>query len=341
METTMKIIPLAAAALLLAAPAQAQSVADFYKGKTVRLIVGIAVGSGYDVNARLLARHLGKHIPGNPTIVVQNQPGAGSVTMTAQLQTQGPFDGTVIGAAFGGMPTIPLLQPQSAKRIEPTKLIWIGNTNKETHVSYVWHTAPVQSLDQLKTKELITGAQGPGSSQYDFPPVARALLGLKFKVVSGYGSTSKINLAMESGEIHAGIAAWTTVKTLQSKWLKEKKIKIIAQWALRPNPELPGVPNIFDLAKTDADRDAFRLVMARLDIGRPFFVPPGVPADRVAALRKAFDDTMKDKDYLAEAKRLRIDTDSMSGTELAALVAQVSKTPAATVKRVRAALEAK
>ena len=159
--------------------------------------------------------------------------------------------------------------------------------------------------------------------------------------MSGYGSTSKINLAMESGEIHAGIAAWTTVKTLQSKWLEEKKIKIMAQWALRPNPELPGVPNIFDLAKTEADRDAFRLVMARLDIGRPFFVPPGTPADRVAALRKAFDDTMTDAALLAEAKKLKIDIDPMTGVQLAALVEQVSKTPEATVARVRKLLEPK
>jgi tripartite-type tricarboxylate transporter receptor subunit TctC len=336
-----KVLLTTCALVVLGVPASADSVADFYKDKTIRLIVGIAVGSGYDVNARLLARHLHRHIPGNPTIVVQNQPGAGSVTMTAALQTQGPFDGTAIGAAFGGMPTIPLLQPASAKRIEPTKLVYIGNTNKETHVSYVWHTAPVQTLDQLKTTELITGAQGPGSSQYDFPPVARALLGLKFKVVSGYGSTSKINLAMESGEIHAGIAAWTTLKTLKSNWLQDKKVKVLAQWALRPNPELPGVPNIFDLAKTEDDRAAFRLVMARLDIGRPFFVPPGVPADRVAALRKAFDETMKDAQFLAEAKKLKIDIDAMTGAELAALIEQVSRTPAATIKRVRDALESK
>jgi tripartite-type tricarboxylate transporter receptor subunit TctC len=338
----MNAFQIAVAGVLLAtAPAHAESAADFYKGKTIRLVVGIAVGSGYDVNARLLARHLGDHIPGNPTIVVQNQPGAGSVTMTAQLQSQGPFDGTVIGAAFGGMPTIPLLQPEAGRRIEPTRLLWIGNTNRETHVSYVWHTAPVQTIEQLKKRELITGAQGPGSSQFDFPPVARALLGLQFKVVSGYGSTSKINLAMESGEIHAGIAAWTTLKTLQSQWIAQKKINLMAQWALRPNPELPGVPNIFDLAKTEADRDAFRLIMARLDIGRPFFVPPGVPADRVATLRAAFDATMKDPAFLAEAKKLRIDIDPMTGVELAALVERVNGTPAATVSRVRAALEAK
>ena len=139
-------------------------------------MVGIDVGSGYDVNARLLARHLANHIPGKPTIVVQNQPGAGSAIMTSQLYTQGPFDGTVIGAAFAGMPTQPLLQPGSGIRFDPVKLLWLGNTNRETHVTYVWHTSPVQSLDEVKSKQLIMGAQAPGSSQVDFPLVANALL---------------------------------------------------------------------------------------------------------------------------------------------------------------------
>jgi hypothetical protein len=233
--------------------ASAQSVADFYKGKTIRMVVGIDVGSGYDVNARLLARHLANHIPGNPAIVVQNQPGAGSAIMTAQLYTAGPFDGTVIGAAFAGMPTQPLLSP-GKMRFDPTELLWLGNTNRETHVTYVWHTSPVQSFDELRTKELIMGAQAPGSSQIDFPLVANALFNLKHKVISGYGSTAKINLAMESGEVHGAIAALTSLRTLSSQWLADRKIKIITQWALRTNPELPGVPNALDLAKTEADR---------------------------------------------------------------------------------------
>jgi tripartite-type tricarboxylate transporter receptor subunit TctC len=324
------------------APAQAQdNVASFYAGKSIRLVVGIDVGSGYDVNARLLARHLGNHIPGKPTIVVQNQPGAGSAIMTSQLYTAGPFDGTTIGAAFAGMPTQPLLQPGGGIRFDPVKLLWLGNTNRETHVTYVWHTSPVQSLEELKTKQLIMGAQAPGSSQVDFPLVANALFGLKFKVIPGYGSTSKINLALESGEVQGTIAAWTSVKTLSSQWIADKKIKVIAQWALRPNAELPGVPNALDFAKTATDQAALRLVMARLDIGRPFFLPPGVPGERVAALRKAFDETMKDPAYLEEAKKLSIDVDPLTGAELGTLVEQVSKTPADTVARVRAALENK
>ena len=338
----MKLISLAVAGLLLAAgsPAHAQSVAEFYKGKTIRMVVGIDVGSGYDVNARLLAKHIVNHIPGNPSIVVQNQPGAGSANMTAQLYANGPFDGTVIGAAFAGMPTLPLLAPGKV-RFDPAQLLWLGNTNRETHVTYVWHTSPVQSFADVQTKELIMGAQAAGSSQVDFPLVANALFNLKHKVISGYGSTAKINLAMESGEVYGAIAALTSVRTLSSQWLAEKKIKIITQWALRANPDLPGVPNALDLAKTDSDRAALQLVMARLDIGRPFFLPPNVPADRVAALRAAFDATMKDQAYLAEAAKLKIDVDPMNGADLTAFVAQVVKTPPDTVARVRKALETK
>ena len=335
----MKPTPLAIAILLAAgSPAAAEDVAAFYAGKSVRLVVGVDVGSGYDVNARLLARHMSAHIPGKPSFIVQNQPGAGSATMTSQLYAAGPFDGTVIGAAFAGMPTLPLLQPGGA-RFDPTKLIWLGNTNRETHVTYVWHSAPVQSLAEARSRELIIGAQAPGSSQVDFPLVADALLGFKFKVVAGYQSTGKINLGLESGEVQGTIAAWTTLKTLSSDWLKDGRIKVIAQWALRPNPELPGVPNVLDTASTESERAALRLVLARLDIGRPFFLPPNVPADRVAALRQAFDATMKDPAYLGEAEKLKIDVDPITGAELAALVAQVAQTSADTVARVRAALE--
>jgi len=336
----LAVVAIIAALMPAGSPAAAEDVAAFFAGKSIRLVVGVDVGSGYDVNARLLARHMAAHIPGNPSFIVQNQPGAGSATMTSQLYAAGPFDGTVIGAAFAGMPTLPLLQGGGA-RFDPTRLIWLGNTNRETHVTYVWHSAPVQSLAEARSRELIVGAQAPGSSQVDFPLVADALLGFKFKVVAGYQSTAKINLALESGEVQGTIAAWTTLKTLSSDWLKDGRIRVIAQWALRPNPELPGVPNVLDAASTEGERAALRLVLARLDIGRPFFLPPNVPADRVAALREAFDATMKDPAYLAEAEKLKIDVDPLTGTELAALVEQVAKTPADTVARVRAALEHK
>jgi tripartite-type tricarboxylate transporter receptor subunit TctC len=328
----------AVTALMLgfAAPATAQdSVAQFYQGKTIRMIVGVAAGSGYDINARALARHMSEHIPGKPVIVVQNQPGAGSISMTNQLYNAGPFDGTAIGAAFGGMPTAPLLTPEGVK-FDPNKLNWLGSTNRETHVTYMWHTSPANSFDDFKKRETVVGAQAPGTTQYDFPLVANAIFGTKFKIVPGYGGTPQIHLAMERGEIEGnGASAYTTIKALNADWIKDKKIKILAQWALRPNPDLPGVPSVLDLAKNDADKAALLLVLARLDFGRPFFLPPNVPADRVAALRKAFDDTMKDPAFLAEAEKLKLDIDPLNGVQVSELVARVLATPENVVERVR------
>jgi tripartite-type tricarboxylate transporter receptor subunit TctC len=325
----------------LATPAAAQDdVAAFFKGKTLRLIVGIGVGSGYDINARLLARHMAAHIPGQPTIIVQNQPGAGSLTMTNALYNTGPYDGTVMGASFNGMPTTPLLQPTGV-RFDPVKLNWLGSTNRETQAMYVWHTAPARTLEDARAKETIMGAQAPGSTQFDYPVLANQLFGFKFKVVTGYESTPKIHLAMESGEVHGTIANWSTLKAINTNWITEKKIRILAQWTLKKNPELADVPMFLDLAQSDAERAALRLMLARLEYGRPFFLPPNVPAARVEALRRAFDATMKDPAYLAEVDKLKIEVEPLSGEEVAALVEQVSRTPTDTVARVRAAMENK
>ncbi len=323
------------------APVMAQDdVAAFYKGKTVRLVVGIGVGSGYDINARLLARHMPKHIPGNPTVIVQNQPGAGSLTMTNQLYAAGPFDGTVFGASFNGLPTTPLLQPTGA-RFDAVKLNWVGSTNRETQAMYVWHTASLQTLDDLKTKEFIVGAQAPGSTQYDYPVLARELFGWKTKVITGYEATPKIHLAMERGEVHGTWANWSTLKAIASQWLEEKKVRILAQWALRKHAEMPDVPIILDLATTDAQKQALQLALARLEFGRPFFLPPNVPAERVAAIRRAFDATMKDPEFLAEAEKLKIEVDPLTGEQVAALIVDIYKTPADTVARVREAMAPK
>jgi tripartite-type tricarboxylate transporter receptor subunit TctC len=328
------------AALMAAGGSAAQEdVASFYRGKTLRIVVGVSVGSGYDINARLLARHMAAKVPGNPTVIVQNQPGAGSLTMTNQLYAIGPFDGTVIGASFNGMPTTPLLQPAGA-RFDATKLTWIGSTNRETQVSYLWHTAPAQSLAEIATKEVIVGAQAPGTTQYDFPVLANHMFGYKFKVITGYESTAKIHLAMERGEIHGnGATNWTTLRALNSDWLEQKKVRVIAQWALKKHPDLGDIPLVLDLAKNDADRAALQLIVARLEYGRPFFMPPNVPAERVDALRRAFDATMRDPAYLAEADRLKIDVDPLTGEQVAAVVAQVSRTATDVVARVRTALE--
>jgi tripartite-type tricarboxylate transporter receptor subunit TctC len=327
--------------LAAAAPSSAQDdVAAFYKGRVVRIVVGVGVGSGYDINARLLARYLPKHIPGNPNVIVQNQPGAGSLTMTNQLYAGGPFDGTSIGASFNGLPTAPLLQPAGA-RFEATKINWIGSTNRETQAMYVWHASPIMTLDDLKTKEMIVGAQAPGSTQYDYPKLAEKLFGWKFKVITGYEATPKIHLAMERGEVHGTWANWSTLKAIAEPWIKDKKIRILAQWALRKHLEMPDVPLILDQAKTDEQRQALNLALARLEFGRPFFMPPNVPPDRVSAMRRAFDATMRDKDFVAEADKLKIEIDPLTGEQVAGLIAYIYKTPAETVDRVRAAMAPK
>src|SRR4051812_16178939 len=337
---TRALLGLAVVLATSATAAAQQDVADFYRGKTVRIIVGVGVGSGYDINARAMARHLSAHIPGNPTVIVQNQPGAGSLTMTNQLYGSGPFDGTVIGASFNGLPTTPLLQPAGV-RFEAVKLNWIGSTNRETQVTYVWHTVPVATIDDVKTREVIIGAQAPGSTQYDYPMLANQLFGTKFKVITGYEATPKIHLAMERGEVHGTWANWSTLKAISEQWIKDKKIRILAQWALRKHPEMPDVPLILEQARTQEQKQALDLRLARLEFGRPFFMPPNVPAERVNAIRRAFDATMKDKEFLDEADKLKIEIDPLGGEQVAALIEQIYKTPAATVERVRDAMAPK
>jgi tripartite-type tricarboxylate transporter receptor subunit TctC len=331
---------LLALAILAMTPALAfaqEDVAAFYKGKTIRFVVGIGVGSGYDINARVVARHIGKHIPGNPGTIVQNQPGAGSLTMTNQLVNAGPFDGTAIGVTFNGLPTTPLLLPTGV-RFDPLKINWVGSTNRETQAMYVFHTAPQMTLEDLRTKEMIVGAQAAGSTQYDYPMLGNAMLGLKFKVITGYEATPKINLAMERGEVHGTWANWSTVKAISSQWLQEKKMRILAQWALRKHPDMADVPLIYDVVKTPEQKQALDLALARLEFGRPFFLPPGVPEARVTAIRRAFDATMKDPEFLAEADKLKIDIDPMTGEQMSDLLKAIYQTPEATVAQVRDAM---
>ena len=206
---------------------------------------------------------------------------------------------------------------------------------------YVWHTAPMQNLDDLKTKEMIVGAQAPGSTQYDYPMLGKALFDLKFKPVTGYKSTSDINLAMERGEVHGTLANWSTVKTLNLKQYEDKQIRMLVVWGGREHPELKGIPLITSLAKTPEHKQALQLALARLEFGRPFFMPPNVPPARVAAMRRAFDATLKDPEFLAEADKLKLEIDPMSGDELAKMLEDIAKTPADVVARVRTAYEAR
>jgi tripartite-type tricarboxylate transporter receptor subunit TctC len=334
------VILIGALCLGAALPARAQEdVAAFYRGKQLRMIVGTGAGGGYDLFARAVARHIVDHIPGNPTIVVQNQGAAGGLVMVNQLASLGPKDGTVIAAPVNGIPTAPLLEPQGA-RFDAAKLNWVGSTNRETYVAFAWHTAPVQSLADLLRRPLIVGATAPGTTLVDFPLVANAILGTRFKVVRGYDSTPQINAAIERGELEGnGGIGWQSVKTQTPQWIADRKITVIAQYGLERDPEL-AAPTMLELAKSEADRAALTMMFARTEYGRPYFTPPDVPPARVAALRRAFDATMKDPDFIADAAQLQLELSPMTGEEVQALVARLAGTPPEIVARVRSALAA-
>lgn len=338
MQRSLIVVALCSLAAVAPAHAQQDTVASFYNRKQILLFVGSPPGAGYDIYARVVARFLGKYIPGNPTIIVQNQPGASSLTMTNSLYNIQPRDGTVIGEAINGMPTAPLLEPTGA-RFDPNKFNWLGSADSEVQISYVWHTAPVQSYSDLLKKELMVGAGQPGGTTMDFPLIGNAVLGTKFKVISGYKGTTDISKAMEAGEVQGiGATAYADLEETHADWLAQKKVKIILQWGFDKLPSLADVPSVLDLAKDDVGREMLRLTLARLQYSKPFFAPPGVPPERMAALRHAFTMTMKDPDFLAAAAKAKMEIAPVSAEKVAALVAEVSATPPDVVARVRAAL---
>ena len=322
-------------AAALAAPAAAQdAVADFYRSKQIQMRIGSAAGSGYDLAGRLVAPYLTKYLPGNPAIVVQNVPGAGSLTLANQLYNTAARDGTVLGIVSNGMPTAPLLTPDVA-RFDVTKFSWIGSNAPEAQIVFVSDKSPAHTLADIFTKEVIVGATAPGVAIYDMPVVTNALLGTKFKIVSGYEGSSQIDLATERGEVHGQAAlGWVSAKTRNMADIKAGKYRILAQYGLKKHPDLPDVP-LFELPKDDIAREGLLLMFARQDYGRPLLTPPGVPADRVAALRKAYMDSMKDPAFRADAEKAGLEINPVSGEELDALTAQIMKTKPAAVEKLR------
>lgn len=312
----------------------AQGVADFYKGKQIQLRVGSAVGGGYDLAGRVIAAHINKYIPGNPNIIVQNVVGAGSLILTNQLANAAPKDGTVIGLVTNGMPTAPLLTPDQAK-FDMSKFHWIGSPAPEAQIVMVWRTAPAMTLKDLFTVETTVGATAPGTAIYDVPVVMNALMGTKFKVISGYEGTAQIDLAMERGEVHGyGAQGWGSAKTRNMAQIQKGDMRILVQYGTKKHPDLPDVP-LYDLPQNEVDRQGLLLMFSRQEFGRPLVFPEGVPADRVAALRKAFQDTMKDPAFRAEATKAGLEINPTSGEELEALNVQIMKTGPQAVERVR------
>jgi len=322
---------------LIATPVAAQSdPASFYKGRNVDLIIGAAPGGGHDIYARSIAHYIGKHIPGNPNIVPKNMPGAGSNKAAAFIYNVAPKDGSVFGAIFPGAIMDPLTGDKTQVQHDPQKFNYLGTANKEVRVCAVWHTAPAQTFKEVFTKETILAASAEGGATADYAAVLDAVLGTKFKVVKGYPGTRDMTLAIERGEAHGLCGyAWTSLKTQNAEWVRDKKIKVILQTAFEGDPELNqmGVPLVWDFVKNDDDKKVIELLLAQQVFGRPYVAPPGVPEPIVKTLRTAFTATMKDPDYMAEAKKLGLDTDAGTGEEVQELVKKVYATPPAVVQR--------
>jgi tripartite-type tricarboxylate transporter receptor subunit TctC len=327
---TMKVVRGAiAAAVFAVAPAAswAQTPAEFYKGKTVDFMVGYSAGGGYDVYARMIARYMGKHIPGNPTVVVKNMDGAGSLRLANALYHALPKDGTVFGTVARGAAFDPLLGNKAAQ-FDASKFSWIGSANDEVSVCVAWHTAGITNIDDLQTKELVVGGTGPSADTDQFPRITNGVLGTKMKIVTGYPGGNEVGLAMERGEVQGRCGwSWSSVKSTHMKWYNDKQFHILVQLALEKHPDLPDVPLVIDLAKTDDQRKILELIFARQVMGRPFLAPPGIPKDRVDALRKAFMDTMTDKEFLADTTKAQMEITPVSGADLEKLVKEVYATP--------------
>ena len=308
--------------------AHAQSPADFYKGKNVDLYIGYSVGGGYDLYARVLARHIGQHIPGNPTVVVKNMEGAGSLRLANWLYRVAPKDGSVFGIIGRGTGFDPLLG-QTAAQFDGTKFTWIGSGNHEVSVCVAYgDRAGITKFADLKTKEMTVGGTGASADTDQFPKVVNGVLGTKMKVVSGYPGGNDVVLAMERGELQGRCGwSWSSVKATHGSWIAEKKLNILVQLALQKHPDLPDVPLITDLATTDQQRQVLRLIFARQVMGRPFLAPPGIPADRAAALRTAFMETMKDPAFIADAEKSQLEVTPVAGDEVQKLVVDIYKTP--------------
>lgn len=304
--------------------AAAQS--DFYAGKQITLIAGADVGGGYDLLARLMARHLAKHIPGQPAIIVQNMPAASSLVATNYLYNVASKDGTVIGLIQRGMLHAKMSNP-SGVRFEINKFNWIGSLNSEVGVSFAWHTAPVHSTKDLFEKELIVGGM-TGVDPETTPRLYNSLLGTKFKIVNGYKGTTEIGLAMERGEVEGiGDWSWSSLKTQRPDWLRNKEITLLMQGALQKDPELPDLPLALDFVKDPADRKIMELYFTQKTAARPVVAPPDVPADRIAALRKAFNALATDQEFLADAKKSKLDVAPISGEAVEKVVALIASTP--------------
>jgi tripartite-type tricarboxylate transporter receptor subunit TctC len=326
------VVGLLACVGFCALPARADNVENFYRGRTIDFYVGYSPGGGYDAYARLMAQHMGRFIPGAPQIVVHNMPGAGGRIAAGYVYSVAPKDGSALGTADQALP---LEQAMSAKPLpfDTGRFNWIGNPDADNNVLFASSQSGIATIEDAKKREVTVGATG-GSTSSQYPLAANLLLGTKFRIILGYPGGNDINLAIERGEVQArGSSSWVQLKASRPDWIRNKSVNILVQIGLSRAPDLPDVPLFYEAADDPSSRAVLKLLSAPVTIGRPIFTAPGVPDDRVAALRAAFDATIRDPQFLADATRAHLDINPVTGSALQSAVGQVLSSPPEILKR--------
>ena len=327
MRPVFRALAFSLALATVATPLAASPVADFYKGKTLTILVGFSTGNGADSYARLLSRHLSKHIPGEPNVVVQNMPGAGSLTMANYLFAVAPPDGSVIGVFNRNLPLEPLMGNKSV-RFDPRKFTWIGSTNTEPSLCVAWHASPVQSIADMQSKEFTIAATSMSANSGLVPTVLNKVLGTKTKIVMGYPGSNEMSLALERGEVD-GRCGWSRSSLMSTKptWVADKKVTLLLQAGLKKSATMPDVPLAMDSVKSERDRQLLKLAVAWDEMAWPFAAPPNMQAERTQALRTAFTAALQDPELLTQAKKEGLDVSIVTGQEIEALLDDVFATP--------------
>jgi tripartite-type tricarboxylate transporter receptor subunit TctC len=321
------------ALILFASLASSVSAAadDFYRGKTLRLIVPSDVGGGYDLYARSFAPYLKKHIPGEPTVVVQNMPGGGGLLSANWLYNVAPKDGTVIGLMQRGVPFYPFFGDKNAHFV-PTEFNWLGSFAAETGTTTVWHTSKAQTMDDAFKEPVLLGGSGPNDSE-TYPHLMNNTIGTKFRLVSGYRANSAVFLAMERGEVEGVTGSWSSVKSERPNWLRDKQVRVLVQIGKTRQPDLPGVPLITDYVKKDEDKAMWNVILTMAQVGRPVGAPPGIPKELTRILRDAFSETLKDPAFVAEMERGRRELSPENGEAMQKMLEEVAAVPAETLTK--------
>jgi tripartite-type tricarboxylate transporter receptor subunit TctC len=328
----------AGVAVAATSSASADPIADFYKGKQINWLLSAGAGGGYSTYAHAFQTYFSKHIPGNPNIVVQNMPGAGGIRAMTYLYSVAPKDGTVIGLVHSSVPFAPLFGLEGAK-FDPRKMNWIGSINKSTGICIAWHTSPIKTAADLWTKEFIVGGTGAGSQMETLPAMLNKLFGTKMKVISGYKGGNDVYLAMERGEVMGRCGGLiSSVQSTRPDWFPEKKVIVPIQISTKRDPMFPDSPAIAEYAKDEKTKQVLQLVLAPMDIDRPMLLPPGTPPEKIAALRKAFHETMLDPAFIAEAKKEKIDVDEITGEDVQKIIETAYSLPSDVVETAKASM---